>query len=188
MTPASAFSSPETDPESRAFLRGDTLDETARLPAYLGQSGFDVLPDSDHPRSLPDHRTKSLERSNSFDAANTICETNFLARRKDQHKLSSAEAIDPPRSSVVFAATDSFFLVTGEGKGQQGIYHHVPCVLCMYLPVLSGSVHIARPSSAPVMSAAQGVAWSRVWGPLSSDEQTPLLLELQFLNQRPQDP
>lgn len=40
-----ASSSPETDPESRALLHDDTLDDTARLPADLGQSGFDVLPD-----------------------------------------------------------------------------------------------------------------------------------------------
>ena len=43
--PASAFSLPETDPESRALLHDDALDETARLPADLGQSGFDILPD-----------------------------------------------------------------------------------------------------------------------------------------------
>jgi len=42
--PASAISLPETDPESTALLRDDALDETARLPADLGQSGFDVLP------------------------------------------------------------------------------------------------------------------------------------------------
>ncbi|KAF9792291.1 hypothetical protein BJ322DRAFT_32996 [Thelephora terrestris] len=43
--PLSAFSLPETDPESRALLHDDALDDTARLPADLGQSGFDVLPD-----------------------------------------------------------------------------------------------------------------------------------------------
>jgi hypothetical protein len=41
--PTSAFSLPETDPESAALLHNDALDETARLPADLGQSGFDVL-------------------------------------------------------------------------------------------------------------------------------------------------
>ena len=43
--PVSALSLPEADSESTALLRDDTLDETARLPADLGQSGFDVLPD-----------------------------------------------------------------------------------------------------------------------------------------------
>jgi len=43
--PSSAFSLPEADPESRALLHDDALDDTARLPADLGQSGFDVLPD-----------------------------------------------------------------------------------------------------------------------------------------------
>jgi len=42
--PTSALSLPESDPESTALLRDDALDETARLPADLGQSGFDVLP------------------------------------------------------------------------------------------------------------------------------------------------
>lgn len=45
--PALAFSLPETDPESTALLHDDALDETARLPADLGQSGFDVLPNRD---------------------------------------------------------------------------------------------------------------------------------------------
>ena len=43
--PVAAFSLPGTDPESRSLLHDDPLDNTARLPADLGQSGFDVLPD-----------------------------------------------------------------------------------------------------------------------------------------------
>lgn len=45
--PVSALSLPETGPESRGLLHDDVLDDTARLPADLGQSGFDVLPDRD---------------------------------------------------------------------------------------------------------------------------------------------
>ena len=46
--PASAFSLPEADPESAALLHHDALDETARLPADLGQSGYDVLPNREN--------------------------------------------------------------------------------------------------------------------------------------------
>lgn len=45
--PVSALSLPETESESRALLHDDALDNTARLPADLGQSGFDVLPDGE---------------------------------------------------------------------------------------------------------------------------------------------
>lgn len=46
--PVSALSLPETDPESRGLLNDDPLDDTARLPVDLGQSGFDVLPDREN--------------------------------------------------------------------------------------------------------------------------------------------
>ena len=35
--------------EARALLSEHTLDETAALPADLGQSGFDALPPHEHP-------------------------------------------------------------------------------------------------------------------------------------------
>jgi hypothetical protein len=45
--PVSALSLPETESESRALLHEEALDDTARLPADLGQSGFDVLSDGE---------------------------------------------------------------------------------------------------------------------------------------------
>jgi len=39
---------PSADPEAEGLLSAPTLDETATLPADLGQSGFDVVPQGEH--------------------------------------------------------------------------------------------------------------------------------------------
>lgn len=46
--PPSARAEREADLEEREVLLPSTLDETAVLPADLGQSGFDVVPEGQH--------------------------------------------------------------------------------------------------------------------------------------------
>ena len=163
--PASASSLPETGPESRTFLQDGALDETATLLADPCQSGFDAFPDNDHPGSPPDHPAKSLGRRKSFEMANTIRDRDFRVGREDQRKLPSAKVIDPQRSSTQFAVTDSFFLVAGRGRCQQGV-----CSQALYVLSISSFSLVPctlKVPSAPVMPAARDhhVVRSRIWRP-----------------------
>jgi hypothetical protein len=49
-----------TDEEEREGLLTPTLDETAALPADLGQSGFDVVPAGEHAIAHPLKKSTSL--------------------------------------------------------------------------------------------------------------------------------
>ena len=46
---ADALAPVDRDEESHALLAEQALDETAALPADLGQSGYDALPPHEHP-------------------------------------------------------------------------------------------------------------------------------------------
>ncbi|KAG5354196.1 hypothetical protein C0989_003709 [Termitomyces sp. Mn162] len=47
----------EEDEEADALLSSSVLDETAALPADLGQSGFDVIPEGHHLNQPKQHAT-----------------------------------------------------------------------------------------------------------------------------------
>jgi hypothetical protein len=60
--PTEATAQPEASPEEAEGLLSSSLDETAALPADLGQSGFDVVPEGQHAQAAAAAATNKSSR------------------------------------------------------------------------------------------------------------------------------